>query len=64
MNPSSGDYLFIGCKEKTSDAFNTGIFGAKEFLLEIREFENSPSMISKATGVPLRIKISNLDSIS
>jgi hypothetical protein len=51
MNPSSGDYLFIGCKEKTSDAFNTGIFGAKEFLLEIQEFENSPSMISKATGV-------------
>jgi len=49
MTPSSGDYLFIGCKEISSDAFNTGIFGAKEFLLEIQEFENSPSMISKAT---------------
>lgn len=51
MTPSSGDYLFIGCKEKTSDAFNTGIFGAKAFLLEIQEFENSPSMISKSTGL-------------
>ncbi|CAG5100157.1 Oidioi.mRNA.OKI2018_I69.XSR.g16870.t1.cds [Oikopleura dioica] len=50
MDPEmGGDYLFIGCKERNSDSFNAGIFGAKKFLLELQEFENSPSMISKAT---------------